>query len=122
MTCISSGTELTTLFTMRCSELGSSTSKEVSVSFRDGLYLGYSAVTVVLTVGLQFTALLFDEHQYFTFLSSAPAGALLRCLLGAAWSFQPVHCCHLVLWKHSLMHEVQERNRFTLQFPSQSLY
>lgn len=69
MTCISRGTELTTLFTMRCSELGWATSKEVSVSFRDVLYLGDSAVTVVLTVGLQFAALLFDELQYFMFLS-----------------------------------------------------
>lgn len=69
VTCISSGTELTALFTVRCSELGSSAGKEVPVSFRDVLCLGYSAVRDGLTVGLQLTALLFDAHQYFSFVS-----------------------------------------------------
>lgn len=100
VTCISSGTELTALFTMRCPELGSSTGKEVSVSFRDVLCLGYSAVRDVLTVGLRFTALLFDEHQYFSFVSLGPSGGTVEPSLGAVcrsavplsssfWSFHP---------------------------------
>lgn len=83
VTCISSGTELTALFTVRCSELGSSAGKEVPVSFRDVLCLGYSAVRDGLTVGLQLTALLFDAHQYFSFRLLGPSGGTVETSLEA---------------------------------------